>query len=332
MKCLVTGAAGFLGSHLCERLINDGHTVIGIDDLSNGKLSNLESIKQHNQFHFLNSDICNLKQNYCADVDWVFHLAGKADIVPSIEFPKRYHDVNVAGTLEMLEFAKTAKVKRFIYAASSSCYGIPNSYPTLEIEPARPQYPYALTKWIGENYVCHWNKVYGLPTISLRLFNVYGPRHRTSGAYGAVFGVFLSQLAHGAPLTVVGTGEQKRDFTYVTDVVDAFVKAAESDQTGIFNIGTGQPQSINLLARLLSPINESMVIRHIPDRPGEPQVTQAEITRARLFLNWAPIVSFEEGVKIMKAQVPLYKDAPLWTPETIEKATKTWFDCLGEKA
>lgn len=324
MKCLVTGAAGFIGSHLCERLIADGHQVVGVDNFSNGKRSNLDTIKSHPNFHLREDDIHSLHETPC---DWVFHLAALADIVPSIENPKAYHDANVTGTLNVLEMAVRSKVKRFIYAASSSCYGIPEEYPTIEIAEFDARYPYALTKLIGEQYVSHWQKVYNLPCVSLRLFNVYGPRHRTSGTYGAVFGVFLSQLAHGSSLTVVGNGEQVRDFTYVTDVVDAFVKAAESEAVGAFNVGSGKPSSVNYLAQLLG----ANSVLHIPDRPGEPRITSADANLARIFLGWEPKVSFEEGVAIMKELIPHYKDAPLWTPESIEKATKTWFDCLGGK-
>lgn len=324
-KCLVTGAAGFIGSHLCEKLVADGHIVYGVDDLSGGTWDNVKSLDGHYGFRKETVSLENFQFKFTAD--WVFHLAAKADIVPSIEDPTSYHQTNVLGTFSMLQLARQIKAKRFIYAASSSCYGIPEHYPTPETAPCDPMYPYALTKYMGEQYVMHWAKVYKLPAVSLRLFNVYGPRARTSGAYGAVFGTFLAQMANGQPLTVVGDGTQRRDFTYVTDVVDAFVKAAEGNVSGeIINIGTGSSPTptVNTLAKLLG--GETV---HIPKRPGEPQLTQANINKAFNLLNWLPEVTFEDGVAIMKELIPQYKDAPLWTPEKIEKATKPWFEALS---
>lgn len=331
MKCLVTGAAGNIGSHLCERLIADGHEVFGFDNLSGGKLSNLDSIKNHPDFHFIKGDvatgsiICAVDDIEYLQADWFFHLAAKSDIVPSIDKPEAYHDTNVTGTLKMLQAAKNMGVKKFIYAASSSCYGIPDNYPTLESDPCRPMYPYALTKYLGEQYVSHWQSVYGLPTVSLRLFNVYGPRSRTSGAYGAVFGVFMSQLANGKPLTIVGDGTQSRDFTFVSDVVDAFVAAAKSDRTGVYNVGSGGHASVNRLVNLLGPTT----FVNIPKRPAEPDITFASIGKIGEELGWYPKVSFAEGVSRMKDIVNKFSTAPLWTPESIEKATKTWFERLS---
>lgn len=319
----MTGAAGFIGSHLCERLVNDGHQVWGIDDFSTGRQTNLSGIKNHPDFHILHRDITRLHPYDLEDVDVIFHLAAKADIVPSIERPVEYHETNVNGTLRMLQVARRMNA-RFIYAASSSCYGIPDHYPTLETDPCRTMYPYALTKWIGEKYVQHWSSVYKLPAISLRLFNAFGPRARTAGTYGAVFGVFMSQLANGKPLTVVGDGSQSRDFTYVTDVVDAFVVAGQSQKTGVYNVGSGGHYSVNRLVDLLGPAT----FVNIPKRPGEPDITFASIGKIKEDLGWEPKISFEEGVKKMKARVLEYQNAPLWTPASIEKATKPWFEAL----
>lgn len=327
-RALVTGAAGFIGSHLCERLIEEGHDVIGIDDTSTGRISNLKNINNHKNFHFIGGDINVLPLNSMEGADWVFHLAAKADIVPSIEKPEQYHHVNVEGTLKVLQLARRYRVKRFIYAASSSCYGIPDDFPTDERAPIRCEYPYALTKFIGEQYVLHWAKVYKVPALSLRLFNVYGPRARTSGAYGAVFGVFLAQIANDQPITVVGDGDQTRDFTYVADVVSAFISAAKSEFVGqVFNIGSGATVKINRVADLLGATARA----NIPKRPGEPGITFADIGKARDLLGYRPKISIEEGCKIMLDMATQFKDAPVWTPEKIKEETKAWFEYLENK-
>jgi UDP-glucose 4-epimerase len=327
MRALITGGAGFIGSHLAELLISGGHEVLVVDNLYSGRLVNLIRIQNHPAFSFHQIDIRNLDllEPLFEDVDWVFHLAGLADIVPSIENPQAYYEVNVNGTFHVLECAKKARVKRFIYAASSSCYGIPEIYPTPETAPASPQYPYALTKYMGEELVMHWSKVYDLPAISLRLFNVYGPRARTGGTYGAVFGVFLAQKLHNKPFTVVGDGKQTRDFTYVSDVTRAFVRAAESSLTAeIFNVGSSNHYSVNQLVELL----EGPVV-YIPKRPGEPDCTFANVSKIHSRLGWRAEVSFEEGVGKLLESIHDFRDAPLWDPQTIEKATQSWFQHLG---
>lgn len=326
-KCLVTGAAGFIGSHLVERLISDGHEVVGIDNLATGRIEDLAALRDHPRFRFHRVDVADLESllPLFRGIDWVFHLAAMADIVPSIEQPLIYHRANVDGTVCVLEAARAAKVRRFVYAASSSCYGIPDIYPTPETAPARPMYPYALTKYLGEQIAMHWNKTYGLPAISLRMFNVYGPRHRTTGTYGAVFGVFLAQKLAGRPFTVVGDGTQTRDFTFVSDVVEAFVAAANSEISGeILNVGSDDTYSINRLVELLGGD-----VVHIPKRPGEPDCTYADIAKIRRLLNWRPKVSFEAGVKIMLDNIDYWRQAPIWTPESIKQATSDWFRYLG---
>ena len=253
-------------------------------------------------------------------------MAALADIVPSIENPKKYHKANVDGTVNVLEAARKYKIKKVIYSASSSCYGIPDKYPTNENADIRPEYPYALTKNIAEQYVMHWNKLYKLPAICLRYFNVYGTRARTNGTYGAVFKVFLKQKLENKPLTIVGDGTQTRDFVYVTDVVKANLMAAESQLDGeIFNVGTGNPQSINYLAKLIGGITVN-----IPKRPGEPDSTHADIKKISDKLKWSPEINFENGVKIMLENIDYWKDAPLWTPEEIDVATENWFKYLGK--
>ena len=327
MKAIVTGGAGFIGSHISEILLENGHEVVVIDNLSCGSLDNINHLNGNNKFSFKRVDILDLEElKKCfIEVDWVFHLAGLADIVPSIEKPGLYYDVNVTGTFNVLECARNVKVRRFIYAASSSCYGIPEEFPTSELSPIKPEHPYALTKYMGEQLVLHWNQLYNLPSISLRLFNVYGPRSRTSGAYGAVFGVFLAQKYHSKPYTVVGDGTQTRDFTYVTDVAKAFVAAADSDIVGeIMNVGSNNHYSINQLVGLL----KGDVV-YIPKRPGEPDCTFADISKAKQLLQWTPSVSFENGVNYLLDNINYWLDAPLWDKKAIEKSTKKWFEQLS---
>src|SRR5579885_592325 len=285
-KALVTGAAGFIGSHLVELLLQHGHRVVALDDLSMGRLENLAHLKGCAELSFTRADVADFAaiRPFFDGVDWVFHLAGLADIVPSIQKPLAYHRANVDGSVAVAEASRLAGVRRLVYAASSSCYGIPDVVPTPETIELRPQYPYALTKMLGESIVLHWGRVYKLPVVSLRLFNVYGPRSRTSGTYGAVFGVFLAQKLNGKPYTVVGDGTQTRDFTYVTDVARAFLAAAESDVGGeAFNVGSGGTYSVNRLVELLGG-----PVVHIPKRPGEPDCTFADTRKIRKRLGWAP--------------------------------------------
>lgn len=326
MKCLVTGAAGFIGSHLSELLLNEGHEVVGIDNLSNGRKENLATFQDNPNFTFLELDIRDrdalLSQNL--EIDWIFHLAALADIVPSIEKPELYYDSNVTGTFNILKLAEQLKVKRFVYTASSSCYGLVKQFPTPESESIAPEYPYALTKYMGEQLVMHWHKVYGLPTVSLRLFNVYGPRSRTTGTYGAVFGVFLAQKLNNKPFTVVGDGTQTRDFTYVTDVAQAFYAAANSNVSGeIFNVGSGEHHSINQLVEYLG--GEKV---NIPKRPAEPDCTFADTTKILKNLDWKPKVPFDKGVQKILEHIDCWKEAPVWEPDSIQEATQTWFKYL----
>lgn len=328
MNTLITGGAGFIGSHLAELLIKEGHNVIVVDNLLSGRERNLESISNSKNFKFEKIDILDVEKlkKVFVDIDWVFHLAGLADIVPSIEMPHQYYSTNVTGTFNVLECARNSNVKRFIYAASSSSYGIPDIYPTPETYPIKPEYPYALTKYMGEELVLHWSQLYKLPAISLRLFNVYGTRSRTSGAYGAVFGVFLAQKLNKRPYTVVGDGTQTRDFTYVTDVAKAFYTAAKSDITGeAMNVGSGDHYSVNRLVELLDG-----EIEYIPKRPGEPDCTFGDISKIKELLGWQAEVTLEEGVKMMLENIDDWKDAPVWDPSSIKKATKSWFNYLGE--
>ena len=328
VKCIVTGGAGFIGSHLVEALLKNGCYVVAIDNLSTGRIENITSFKENKNFELVEEDVNDIAgiKKYFKGVSYVFHMAALADIVPSIVNPLSYHRANVNGTISVLEAVRemSPNLKKFLYTASSSCYGIPDCCPTTENAEIRPEYPYALTKHLGEQIALHWGKIYKIPVVSLRLFNVYGPRSRTSGTYGAVFGVFLAQKLAGKPFTVVGDGTQRRDFTFVTDVVEAFINAAMSDVSGeIFNVGSGDTYSVNTLVKLLKG-----EVTYIPKRPGEPECTFADISKIQKVLNWKPKVTFEGGVKILLDNIDCWKDAPVWTPEKIKDATEDWFKYL----
>jgi UDP-glucose 4-epimerase len=328
MRSVVTGGAGFIGSHLVERLVADGDEVVVVDDLRSGRAENLTAVQD--AVKLVRADIAKDPIDAAfVGADRVFHLAGMADIVPSIERPRAYFETNVQGTLNVLEASRAAGARRLVYVASSTCYGIPETYPTSEDAPIDTRYPYAHTKYQGELLVLHWHRCYGMSNVSLRFFNVYGPRSRTTGTYGAVFGVFLAQKIHVEPFTVVGDGEQTRDFTYVTDIAEAMIKAADApdeDVAGeVINVASGNPQSVNRLVELLGG-----PVVHVPKRPGEPDCTWADITKARERLGWEPTISFEQGVARMLEQIDNWREAPVWTPEAIEKATETWFAYLGE--
>jgi UDP-glucose 4-epimerase len=328
LNTIVTGGAGFIGSHLVERLLLEGHRVTVVDNFATGRVENLVGFKNDSNLTIEKVDVADF-QRLCpimAGKDWVFHLAGLADIVPSIQRPLDYHAANVDGTISVVESARLGGVKRLLYAASSTCYGLPDSVPTPETAPIRPMFPYALTKYMAEEYVLNWHKIYQLPVVSLRLFNVFGPRSRTGGTYGAVFGVFLAQKLAGKPLTVVGDGNQTRDFTYVTDVVEAFIAAAESEVSGeIFNVGSGGTYSVNKLVQLLGG-----EVAYVPKRPGEPDCTFADTSKICRELRWKPRVSFEQGVKHMLEHIELWRQAPVWDTASIQEATRDWFRYLGK--
>ncbi|MCZ8157148.1 MAG: SDR family oxidoreductase [Leptospira sp.] len=327
MKSIVTGGAGFIGSHLVDLLIEKGHHVTVIDNYSTGRKLNISHIQKNIEIIEADISIPGDWINVFKEADYVFHLAALADIVPSIQNPEGYFKSNVDGTFNVLQASRLGKIKKLVYAASSSCYGIPDEYPTKESAEIRPQYPYALTKRMGEELVLHWANVYKLPALSLRFFNVYGPRSRTSGTYGAVFGVFLAQKLANQPYTVVGDGKQTRDFTYVKDVADAIFASSQSDFSGeIFNIGSGATISVNRIVELLQ--GDRIFI---PKRPGEPDCTFADISKIKSKIGWTPKVSIEEGIKNLLANIDYWRDAPVWTPEKIKDATSDWFKYLGNE-
>ena len=325
---LITGGAGFIGSHLVDAALDAGYAVRVVDNLTGGREANLAHLAGNPDLACEWMDIRDLapESSVFKGVERVVHFAGIGDIVPSIERPTDYMSVNVQGTVHVLEGARAAGLKKFVYAASSSCYGLAG-VPTREDHPIQPQYPYALSKYMGEQAAFHWNQVYGLPVNSIRIFNAYGTRVRTTGAYGAVFGVFFKQKLEGRPYTVVGDGTQSRDFLYVTDVAAAFLAAAETDLTGkVWNLGAGNPQTVNHLVDLLGGNKV-----HVPKRPGEPDCTWADIAAIRRDLDWAPKISFEDGVAMMLDEIDAWKDAPLWDPDSIAEATKIWFEHMDKE-
>lgn len=329
MKTVVTGGAGFIGSHLVERLLAEGSEVTVIDSFTRGSRRNLAAVAADPRLSLVQADIREARAIRTAfeGAEHVYHLAALADIVPSITEPMEYFTTNVEGTVNVLEAARAAGAARFVYAASSTCYGIPDVYPTPESAPIRTEYPYALTKYLGELCALHWGRVYGLPVVSLRFFNVYGPRSRTGGTYGAVLGVFLAQKLNGKPLTIVGDGSQTRDFTYVTDVVDAMITVASRAQVRdeVFNVGSGGTYSVNELAERIG--GERV---YVPKRPGEPDCTYADIGKIRSRLGWRPQVSFAEGVARLVARLEDWSEAPVWTPDSIREATVDWFRYLSK--
>jgi UDP-glucose 4-epimerase len=293
----------------------------------------LDNLAHHRNDPRLSVDVRDLTEVEPADslfagARFVFHFAGIGDIVPSIEKPHAYMHANVLGTVRALEAARHVEVAKFVYAASSSCYGVCQQLPTTELAPIQLEYPYALSKYQGEQAVLHWGKVYRLPVASIRIFNAYGPRSRTTGAYGAVFGVFLAQKLAGKPFTVVGDGAQTRDFVFATDLVRAFLAAARSPLTNeIFNIGSGRPQSVLRLVELLGG-----PVVHVPKRPGEPDCTWADIAKAQRHLGWQPTVPFAQGVAVMLEHIEAWRQAPVWDVQSIQSATQSWFRAFSGEA
>lgn len=287
----MTGGAGFIGSNLTDELIRLGHKVIIIDNLSLGKK---EYINPKAKFYKL--DIRDYKkiEPLFKDIDCVFHLAAQPRIQPSIVNPAESFDNNVLGTFNVLLATKENKVERFIYSASSSAYGDQKKMPLKEEMTPRPENPYALFKYMGEE-MCHlFYQLYGLPIVCLRYFNVYGERQSTQGAYATVIGIFLRQRKEGKLLTIVGDGNQRRDFTYVKDVVNANILAMRAQKAigHLINIGSGSNYSVNEVAKMIDPNHV-----YISPRPGETRVTLADILKAKKLLGWQPKVSLEKWIK-----------------------------------
>ncbi len=293
-KSVITGGAGFIGSNLTNRLLDMGHKVIVLDNFVSGKRSNLSHHNNKN-LKIVNIDISKSENldKYFKKVDYIFHLAALAEIIPSFKNPKKYFVNNVIGTLNVLNAAKKTKIKKMIYAASSSCYGAPKKFPTSERDKIDLKNPYAVTKFIGEELVMRYASMFNMPNISFRFFNVYGPRSNISDQYSAVIGNFLSQTKSKKALTVVGDGKQTRDFIHVDDLVNAFIKIIKSKFVNkIYNLGSGKRTSINTIAKIFGGKK-----KFIPIRPGEPKNSVADIKKIKKDINWKPKISIEQGIK-----------------------------------
>lgn len=295
MNYLVTGGAGFIGSHITDALLSAGHRVTVLDDLSTGNEENINK-----RAKFILADIRNLGEitPHFRGIDGVFHAAALPRVQFSLEQPIATNEVNVTGTLHVLVAARDQGVKRVVYSASSSAYGNSPVTPLHEGLPPQPMSPYGLQKYIGEEYCRLFSLAYGLETVSLRYFNVYGPRMAGEGAYRTVIKTFLMQKAKGEPLTIVGDGEQTRDFTHVCDVVRANSSAMESKNVGkgeTVNIGAGKDWSVNAIAKLIGGS-----VTHIPPRL-EPRATRADNRRAKELLGWEPKEKFEDAIQELMA-------------------------------
>ena len=298
-KVIVTGGAGFIGSHLAGELLKRGYQVIILDDLSTGKRGNIEPILIQSNIQFIEGSVTDLPllNKLFQNVSYVFHLAAIPSVPRSVEDPLISHDVNITGTLNVLLAAEHNKVKKVIYASSSAVYGDTPTLPKREGMPPNPQSPYAVTKLAGEYYCQVFFEVFGLPIICLRYFNVYGPRQDPSSQYAAVIPRFINRLFKDESPIIFGDGEQTRDFTFVRGAAEANILAAESDATGVFNIGTGRRVSINKLARLINRlIGKDIEPIYQEPRPGDIRHSLADISKAKQF-GYNPKYNLEEGLR-----------------------------------
>ncbi len=298
-RVVVTGGAGFIGSHLSETLLERGYQVIILDDLSTGRQENVDRLLSRYDAKFTLGSITDLDllQKLFRGIDYVFHEAALPSVPRSIRNPRLVNDVNVSGTLNVLIAARDNGVRKVIYASSSSVYGDTPTLPKRESMPATPLSPYAVTKLAGEHYCQVFSLVYGLPTVCLRYFNVYGPNQPLDGEYAAVIPLFIRRALRNEPPEILGDGEQTRDFTYIGDAVSANLVAAESDAAGVFNVGGGRNVTINHLARLIIDMTGNRVEAvHVAPRPGDVRDSLADISRIGAF-GYEPRYNLEEGLQ-----------------------------------
>jgi len=300
MRYLVTGGAGFIGSNLVGELVRRGHSVVVLDDLSTGKESNLDSVRSKIDFRIGTIIDLATVQSACVGADYVIHLAARASVPRSVADPIETNSVNIDGTLNVLVAARDAKVRRFVYAASSSAYGESPELPKTELMRAEPISPYGVTKYVGELYAQVFGRVYGLENASVRYFNVFGPRQEPTSQYSGVLSRFMYAVIHNEPPVIFGDGEQSRDFTYVDNVVDETLRACEAEGASgkVFNGGTGARITLNEVLKLLQKISgKTLRAKYEPPRTGDILHSQADISRARKILGYEPGVLFEEGLR-----------------------------------
>ena len=302
MKYVVVGGAGFIGSNIVDKLVEQNHEVVIIDNLSTGKMENVNPKASVEYIDICNENECSAMVEIMSGADALFLLAAKARVQPSIENPVEYEINNTIGTLNVLKCASDAGVRRVVYSASSSAYGNTEKLPSKESDPVNPLSPYGAQKYYGEVMCKMFSEVYGLETVSLRYFNIYGERQNVGGAYAMVIGIFVDQLLNGKPMTIRGDGEQRRDFTYVGDVVNANILASQSENVGngeVINIGNGDNRSINDIADMIGGdrVNVDPVI--------EPKATLANNSLAEELLGWKPTQNIEDWIPKYKKEMGL---------------------------
>ena len=301
MKYLVTGGAGFIGSNIVKRIIEQGDFVRVVDNFSTGKKENIKEFFDNPNFELIEGDITDIKvaENSVKDMDFVLHQAAISSVQRSVEDPLRSNNANINGTLNMLLAARDAKIKKFVYAASSSAYGDNPALPKKEDMPVMPVSPYALQKYTGERYCQIFWRLYGLPTICLRYFNVFGPKQDPNSQYSAVIPKFAQALLKGEKPVIFGTGEQSRDFTFVDNVVDINILASKSEKGfgEVFNVGCEDQISLNKLLEMLQDILKVNIKADYKDaRIGDVSHTRADITKAKEILGYSPKVSTKDGL------------------------------------
>jgi UDP-glucose 4-epimerase len=300
-KAIVTGGAGFIGSHLTEELVRRDYSVTVVDDLSGGKINNIEPLLSSNKIDFKQETITNLSalKSLFSDVDYVFHLAALGSVPASVEKPEMYHETNINGTFNVLLAARDNNIKKVVYTSSAAVYGDDPELPKREDMLPATISPYAVTKLTGEYYCQAFHAAYGLPTVCLRFFNVFGPRQDPNSQYAAAIPIFIQRIREGNPPVIFGDGEQTRDFTYVSDIVQSMILAAENEVTGIYNISRGESITINDLAHIIIGLGNADVRPEYRDpRPGDIIHSYADVTKAKTF-GFTPQYTLEEGISRM---------------------------------